>query len=246
MFDFGDLSFGDYSFDVGSFDDLAFEFPEMPIDDYSIGAVDYFDAGSFDPYAYEFPADVALDADYGMTDWGGYDDLGFDLTEFDVMPDVESTFYDFESYGGVTYEPDISASDLSAATGVPLDQVSSWSFDFPDVSMNDVLNYAKQGVSLYQAFQQAQTSPTRQTTTTASGQQTTMVRDPRTGQMVQTVRDPRTGQLVPAMIDPRTGQLVPKTSAGLIPGVSNQTLLIGAAVAAGALILLTPQRKGRR
>lgn len=232
MFDF-DLSYADYSFDVGTFDDLAFDFPDAPLDDYSLGTVDYFDAGSFDPYAYEYPADVPLDPDYGVSDWGGYDDLGFDLA-------------DFESYGGVTFEPEISESDVSAITGVPVDQVSSWSFEFPDVSLNDVVNFAKQGVSLYQAFQQAQTSPTRRTTTTASGQQTTMVRDPRTGQMVPTIRDPRTGQLIPASIDPRTGQLVPKTSAGLIPGVSNQTLLIGAAVAAGGLILLSSQRKGRR
>jgi len=184
-----------------------------------------------DPLFGEPEMDVVYDSTLTMADdygdlWAAptYEDFEYDpATAAGVGTDAyaedwtaleEAAAYDVEqTYGGnaetaaATFDAEYPATD------------SSWSWQ----------ELLAQGQDIYKLYAKLQ-QPAG-----ATGPRPTLMRDPRTGQMVPAVRDPRTGQLVPAVRDPRTGMLVPASSiqqAGIIPGVPNTVLLVGAAVAA--------------
>jgi len=187
-----------------------------------------------------------FDADMTAVDFADMSAVDFDLGADAFAPDVSfDAAADFD-VGAIpvsdTVDPALSQS-LADMTGTDVTAVESLAFEFPDVSLAEVMGLAKQGLSLYQAYQQASGK--------APAPAVRTVTDPRTGQQMpatKTVVDPMTGQPKMLVYDARTGQYVsptaarPATTQQMIPGVPNTTLMIGAAVAA-VVALLAMRRK---
>jgi hypothetical protein len=226
-----DPSFADIPFDTGyEFADVAFD----PGFDPSL------DFGSLDT-GFDLPADqIDWGADFSTDPLQGAD-VGLDPWAETMQVDTGNLGLDV---------PDVSVQEIADATGMNVAEVSNLQYSFPDVSLNDVMSYAKRGLDLYRSFTSAQQQPLSRPRTAAGATRT--VYDPRTGKYVQqpigtsltsaapqrrTVTDPRTGQPVTVQWNAQTGKWEPVNE--WIAGVPNWAVIAGG----GAVLLLLFARK---
>jgi hypothetical protein len=173
-------------------------------------------------------------------DWGA--DWGTDLsadwgtTEIGLDPWSEVMQVDTGNIG--LDVPEYTAADVAQETGSSVWDVSQLQWEFPDVSLTDVFRYAKQGLDLYRAFQQATAEPVAPRVPTVAPRTYT----PRTTTpTTRTVTDPTTGRAVTQRYNPATGQWEAVTE--WIPGVPNWALIAGGG--AIALLALGGTRRSR-
>jgi hypothetical protein len=252
--DFGSFDFGSYdagSLDFGTFDTSSFDFGTFDTTALDTSA---FDTTALDTSAFDT---TAVDAGY---DWGTYDPTASDWTQdfstdafadsnFGLDPWTETMNVDSGNIGLDVPEP--TSAEIASETGSSIGEVANYQLEFPDVSLSDVFKFAQQGLTLYKAFQQAQATPTRTTTTG-----TRTVYDPATGRFVQvpttgttatsttqrrTVTDPATGKQITVQWNPTTGKWE-RVPSEWITGVPNWALIAGGA--AVALMLLGKRKRG--
>jgi hypothetical protein len=218
-----DIFEGAFGFDVAG---------EVPFD-YS--AFDYgFDTGFIDTGAWDFGVDS------GAWDFGG--EFDYDFGDFGLDPGAWDTFggeFDVGTGGDIDFGSTFGFGDSYDA---PIDVgavVSEASASFPSIDWGGL---AKTGMDVFKIYQQV---------TAASGGNPAMV-PPRTATQQTGVQVRPTGLAPAGMTYNAQGQLVPipgyaaSAGASLIPGISDNLLMIGAAAGAALILLSGNKRGGKR
>lgn len=170
-------------------------------------------------------ATEALASDFSATELG-YDpalDFAGDYSGFDLGYDPALDF-------AGEYVPDMSVDQLATDIGVSPTEISSLQMEFPNVSLNDVYNFAKKGLDIYKAFQSAEVAPQQPlklrvrpaatTTTTApraTATRTTLLPSLTTVPVQRTMLDPATGAEIVQFYDDTSGEWISAPAESDVP-----------------------------